>query len=51
MKPTILLTNQDSEGLKGYLGERTFDRLRETCKLVPFDWERFKPQARKEAQA
>jgi DNA replication protein DnaC len=37
VKPTILLTNQDTEGLKGYLGERTFDRLRETCRVVSFD--------------
>lgn len=49
LKPTILLTNQDAEGLKGYLGERTFDRLRETCKLVAFEWESYRPTARKEA--
>jgi DNA replication protein DnaC len=48
VKPTILLTNQDSEGLKSYLGERSFDRLRETCRLVAFDWESYRPQARKE---
>lgn len=51
VKPTILLTNQDSEGLKSYLGERSFDRLRETCRLVAFDWESYRPQARKESQA
>lgn len=51
VKPTILLTNQDSEGLKSYLGERSFDRLRETCRLVAFDWESYRPQARKEQQA
>lgn len=49
VRPTILLTNQDSEGLKGYLGERTFDRLRETCKWVAFEWESYRPTARKEA--
>lgn len=48
MKPTILLTNQDAEGLKGYLGERTYDRLRETSKLVLFDWDSYRPTARKE---
>lgn len=48
VKPTILLTNQDSEGLKSYLGERSFDRLRETCRLVAFDWDSYRPQARKE---
>ncbi len=50
VKPTILLTNQDSEGLKSYLGERSFDRLRETCRLVAFDWDSYRPQARKESQ-
>lgn len=49
VKPTILLTNQDAEGLKAYLGERTFDRLRETCSLVAFEWESYRPTARKEA--
>lgn len=48
VKPTILLTNQDAEGLKTYLGERTFDRLRETCRLVPFEWESYRPKARRE---
>lgn len=51
LKPTILLTNQDAAGLKAYLGERTFDRIRETCRLVPFEWESYRPQARKELQA
>ena len=48
VKPTILLTNQDAAGLKAYLGERTFDRIRETCRLVAFDWESYRPQARME---
>lgn len=45
MRPTILLTNQDAEGLKAYLGERTFDRLRETSRFVPFNWESRRPAA------
>lgn len=49
VKPTILLTNQDAKGLKEYLGERTFDRLRETCTYVPFEWESYRPTARREA--
>ena len=49
MKPTILLTNQDKAGLKTFLGERTYDRLTETCKWVAFDWESYRPTARKEA--
>lgn len=47
MKPTIFLTNQDAEGLKQFIGERTFDRLREVSKWVAFDWDSYRPQARK----
>lgn len=49
VRPTILLTNQDRAGLKAYVGERIFDRLAETCRWVPFDWESYRPTARKEA--
>lgn len=49
VKPTILLTNQDKDGFKGFIGERTFDRLVETCRWVPFDWPSYRPQARKES--
>lgn len=49
VRPTILLTNQDKEGFKAFIGERTFDRLAETCRWVPFDWASYRPQARKEA--
>ncbi len=51
LKPTIILTNQDMAGLKAYLGERTYDRLRETCTTVAFDWESYRPTARKEGGA
>jgi DNA replication protein DnaC len=37
--PTILITNLGKEGFKKYLGERSFDRLRENGIWVPFDWE------------
>ncbi|WP_294636606.1 ATP-binding protein [uncultured Aquabacterium sp.] len=47
--PTILMTNQDLTGMKQFLGERTWDRIRETCRWVPFEWESYRPQARKEA--
>jgi len=47
--PTILLTNQDMTGAKQFLGDRTWDRIRETSRWVPFDWESYRPQARKEA--
>lgn len=49
MQPTIFLTNQNQKGLAEFVGERTFDRMRETCKWVPFDWPSYRPQARKEA--
>lgn len=49
MLPTILMTNQDLSGMKGFLGERTWDRVRETCRWVPFDWESYRPVARNEA--
>lgn len=48
MQPTILLTNQDKEGLKTFVGERSYDRLTETSKWIAFDWESYRPQARKE---
>lgn len=49
IKPTILLTNQDKDGFKKFIGERTFDRLVETCRWVPFDWPSHRPTARKES--
>lgn len=44
--PTILLTNQDIDGLRSMIGDRCFDRLRETAKSVAFDW----PSCRKAAR-
>ena len=49
MQPTIFLTNQDVKGMQQFIGERTFDRLREVSKWVSFDWPSYRPQARKEA--
>lgn len=49
--PTILLTNQDHAGLKQYIGERTYDRLTETCRWVAFDWPSYRAQARKDDSA
>lgn len=37
-RPMIVLTNQPKDGLKAYLGDRAFDRLRESGLWVPFDW-------------
>lgn len=39
MMPTILLTNQNRKGMKEFLGDRSFDRLREGGIWVTFDWE------------
>ena len=49
MMPTILLTNQDSTGFKSFIGERSYDRLREATAWVAFDWPSYRPQARREA--
>jgi DNA replication protein DnaC len=48
MRPTILLTNQDKAGFKSLVGDRVFDRLSETCRWVAFDWESYRPTARRE---
>jgi DNA replication protein DnaC len=48
MRPTILLTNQNRDGLRGFVGDRAYDRLTETCRWVPFDWESYRATARKE---
>lgn len=51
MRPTILLTNQDKDGFKTFVGERVFDRLTETSRWIPFDWASYRPTARRESQA
>lgn len=42
-KPTIILGNENMRGLRGCLGERAFDRVREKSRVVLFDWESFRP--------
>lgn len=42
LMPTILLTNLGKAGMKEFLGERSFDRLREGGIWVAFDWESFR---------
>ncbi|RQR98587.1 ATP-binding protein [Burkholderia sp. Bp8991] len=37
-KPMILLTNLNRDGMKDFLGDRSFDRLREIGTWVIFDW-------------
>lgn len=51
VRPTILVSNQNKTGLKQFLGERSFDRLAETCRLVVFDWGSFRPTVRRQAAA
>ena len=49
MMPTILLTNQGAEGLRTFIGDRSFDRLRENSRWVTFDWDSYRKQARSQA--
>ena len=46
MRPTIILTNMDKEGLKGFVGDRVFDRMTEVAKWVPFAWASYRTTAR-----
>jgi len=49
MRPFILLTNEGKAGLSRYIGDRIFDRLRETSRWVSFDWPSHRPQMRGQA--
>ena len=46
MRPTIFITNQNRPGLKSFIGERAFDRLRQTATWVPFTWDSYRSTAR-----
>lgn len=46
MRSTVILTNQKKEGLKKYVGDRVYDRLTETGRMVVFDWPSYRKQAR-----
>lgn len=48
MRPTIFITNQDREGFVKFIGERSFDRLKQTAKWISFDWQSYRATARKE---
>jgi DNA replication protein DnaC len=39
LMPTILLTNLNAKGMNEFLGDRSYDRLREGGLWVKFDWE------------
>lgn len=49
MRPSIFITNQDKAGFIQFIGERSFDRLKQTAQWVAFDWASYRPTARKEA--
>lgn len=45
-KPTLLLSNLTADEVRGYLGDRIFDRLREDGgQVVVFDWESYRGKA------
>lgn len=45
-KPTIFLSNKDLEGVKAFLGERVYDRLREDgSEYLSFTWESYRGKA------
>jgi DNA replication protein DnaC len=45
-RPTLLISNLDLDGVRAYLGERIFDRLREDGgEAVAFDWASHRGQA------
>lgn len=46
MKPTIYLTNLDKKAMKAFLGERSFDRIREGGMWVDFTWESYRSSSR-----
>lgn len=48
MMPTILLTNQNKDGFRQFVGDRVYDRMTECAKWVPFTWDSYRPQARRE---
>lgn len=48
-RPTILMANLSPVELQKLLGDRVFDRLREVSKVILFDWDSYRPTARREA--
>jgi len=50
LMPTILLTNQNKDGFRQFVGDRVYDRMTECAKWVPFAWPSYRPIARKEMQ-
>lgn len=48
--PTILLTNQDKDGFRQFVGDRVYDRMTEVARWVPFEWPSHRAQARRDFQ-
>lgn len=48
MQPTILLTNQNKDGFRQFVGDRVYDRMTEVARWVPFDWDSHRVNARKD---
>lgn len=48
MQPTILLTNQNKDGFRQFVGDRVYDRMTEVARWVPFDWDSHRVKARKD---
>ena len=47
-KPSILMTNQDKDGFRKFVGDRVYDRMTETARWVSFSWESYRAKARTE---
>lgn len=45
MRPVILISNLDAAGIKNVLGERSYDRIRECCRVVQFNWQSWRGKA------
>lgn len=48
--PTILLTNQDRDGLQVFVGDRLFDRITETTRWLDFNWSSYRATMREQNQ-
>jgi len=46
MLPTIIVTNEDADGVKACLGDRAFDRIVQTSRWVVFDWDSYRKPGR-----
>jgi DNA replication protein DnaC len=48
-RPLILMANLQPVELQQLLGDRVYDRLREVSKVLTFEWDSYRAQARKDA--